>query len=94
MTIQCKIQFTDKKISYYGTIQNEITKQNLRPYSKRFLIRVIYKFHCGLCYQNYLGESIRHKIVRSGELIGILTCTHKKVCPSKNCDFCDHHLYF
>ena len=55
------------------------------------LLLVLYKFQCGLCSETCYGETIRHKIVRSGEHSGLSPLTNKKVKP-KECSIKDHLL--
>ena len=38
---------------------------------KKLTSGVDYKFQCGLCYESYYGECVRHLNVRIGEDIGI-----------------------
>ena len=52
---------------------------------------VDYKFQCGLCYESYYGECVRHLNVRIGEDIGFSALTMKKVKP-KGSAVSDHLL--
>ena len=53
---------------------------------------VVYNFKCGRCNSSYYGETNRHLKVRSGEHIGILPLTFKKVKPSAESSVRDHLL--
>ena len=60
---------------------------------------VDYKFQCGLCYESYYGECVRHLNVRIGEDIGFSALTMKKVKPKCSAVrdhllFCNHSLSF
>ena len=39
---------------------------------------VVYRFQCGLCYESYHGEYVRHLAVRSGGDIGISLLINKR----------------
>ena len=53
---------------------------------------VVYKLQCGLCYESYFGECVRHLAVRSGEHIGISPLTNKREQPRKDSAVCQHLL--
>ena len=41
------------------------------PIPKDLTSGVVYTFQCGLCYESYYGDSIRHFDLRSGEHIAV-----------------------
>ena len=63
------------------------------PIPKDLISGAVYKFWCGLCNESYYGESISHLDIRTGEHIGVLPLTGKKVKPSNNSAICDHLLH-
>ena len=64
------------------------------PTPKDLIFAVVYRFQCGLCNEFYYGKSIRHLDIRSGEYIGVLPLTGKKIKPSNNSAICDHLLHW
>ena len=83
--ICCKLQVIFK-------IQNKLYN-NFRfkgPVPQILTPGVLYKFQCGLCYESYYRECIRHLPVRSGEHIGISPLTNKRVQPRKDSAVCRH----
>ena len=52
---------------------------------------MVYKFQCGLCNESYYGECVRYLAV-SGEHIGILPLSNKRIQPRKDSAVCNHLL--
>ena len=55
---------------------------------------VVYKFQCGLWYESYNGECVRHLAERSDEHIGISLLTNKRVQPRKDSAVCHHWSFY
>ena len=89
----CKLQVTFKcqnKLCYNFHFKKKFFFKD--PVPQILTSGVVYRFQCGLCNESHYRECVRHLAVRSGEHIGIVPLTNKRVQPRKDSAVC-HHLF-